>query len=308
MIPSPGDLRGFPAPPRGRTGWPWTEVPASPSAPASVDLPVITVITPSFNQAVFLEATLRSVLLQRYPRLEYWVMDGGSTDGSVEIIQRYSPWLSGWRSERDRGQGHAINEGFARATGSVVAWLNSDDRYLPGTLLDVARQVAAHPTAVAWIGACRSVDVRGREVHLNVPHGLELPSLADWMGSAWFAQPASFYDADAARRAGPMDEELQSSFDLDFFLRLARLGRLVGSATVWAEETRHPDAKTTANPGRSHAEMHLVQIRNGYESIALAQMTRELQEWSVLRRTTCWDRWKALVARALRGPRAGPSP
>ena len=92
------------------------------------DWPGITIVTPSFNQAAFVEATLRSVLLQGYPRLEYLVMDGGSTDGSVEIIRRYERWLAGWVSEKDDGQSHAINKGFARAAGEVVAWLNSDDR------------------------------------------------------------------------------------------------------------------------------------------------------------------------------------
>jgi glycosyltransferase involved in cell wall biosynthesis len=275
-------LSELPPPPPGRTGWPWTTETSPP--PESGDWPELTVVTPSFGQSAFLEATIRSVLLQAYPRLQYLVLDGGSIDGSVEIIARYAPWLSGWASERDRGQSDAINKGFSQATGRVVAWLNSDDRYLPGTLHSVARQVQAHPGAAAWIGACRSVDARGRALYLIEPRGLELPTLADWCGEAWFAQPASFYDRAAAGRAGPLDERLASSFDVDFFLRLARQGPFVGTREVWAEETIHPAAKTSARPGRSRAELHLVQFRNGYEQVALRQIERDVDELVAFRR------------------------
>ena len=279
----PPRLDELPAPPAGKRGWPWTVEPPAPSGIPG-DLPPITVVTPSFNQAEFIEATIRSVVLQGYPRLQYLVMDGGSADGAVEIIQRYAPWISAWVSERDRGQSHAINKGFAQATGEVVAWLNSDDRYLPGTLHAVARQVASHGAAAAWIGACRSVDPRGRVRYLIHPHGLELPTLADWVVSAWFAQPASFYRRAAAKRAGPLDESLQSAFDVDFFLRLAKEGPFVGTDDLWVEETIHPAAKTFAFPGRSYAELHLVQIRNGYEQVALQQMSREIDELTAFRR------------------------
>lgn len=106
-------LAELPAPPVGRSGWPWTEE-TPPSEPGA--WPRLTVVTPSFNQAHFLEATIRSVILQGYPDLEYIVMDGGSTDGSVEILRRYDPWISSWTSEPDRGQTHAINKGLLRAT------------------------------------------------------------------------------------------------------------------------------------------------------------------------------------------------
>ena len=125
-------LADLPPPPPGRTGWPWTVAsPAVPeTAPGGAPWPRITIVTPSFNQGQFLEETIRSVLLQGYPNLEYIIIDGGSNDNSIEIINRYKNWISYWISEKDRGQAHAINKGIDRSTGEVLAWLNSDDVYM----------------------------------------------------------------------------------------------------------------------------------------------------------------------------------
>ena len=120
-LPSP-TLNDLPPPPPGKVGWPWTEATPSLLAPArdGASLPRITIVTPSFNQARFIEETIRSVLLQDYPNLEYIITDGGSTDGSVEIIRTYARWLTDWVAEPDHGQSDAINKGFARATGDIV--------------------------------------------------------------------------------------------------------------------------------------------------------------------------------------------
>jgi glycosyltransferase involved in cell wall biosynthesis len=133
-------LADLPAPPPGKTGWPWTVETKQLSAVRSDGSlwPRISIVTPSYNQGQFIEETIRSVLLQGYPDLDYVVIDGGSSDESVDIIRKYQPWLSYWVSEKDRGQAHAINKGFARGTGSLGAYLNSDDTYLPGALHYVA--------------------------------------------------------------------------------------------------------------------------------------------------------------------------
>jgi glycosyltransferase involved in cell wall biosynthesis len=136
-VPAPpgGLLAELPKAPEGKTGWPWTV--ESPVRKLSGVVPKITVVTPSFGHAAFLEETIRSVLLQNYPNTEYVVMDGGSKDGTKEILEKYRPWLSAARSAPDRGQGNAINLGFSIGSGEIFGWLNSDDYYLPSALSHV---------------------------------------------------------------------------------------------------------------------------------------------------------------------------
>src|SRR4051812_45214192 len=134
------NLTKLPSPPSTRSGWPWE---ASHSSPPNLAVPPmayprISIVTPSCNQAAYLEETIRSVLLQGYPNLEYFVIDGGSTDGSIDIIRKYEAWITGWVSEADRGQSHAINKGFQRCTGDLITFQNSDDYYLPGAFEDAA--------------------------------------------------------------------------------------------------------------------------------------------------------------------------
>jgi len=130
-----------------------------------MDLPRVSIITPSYNQAQFLEQTICSVLGQNYPNLEYWVIDGGSTDGSAEIIQKYAGQLAGWVSEPDRGQAEGINKGLARATGEVVAWLNSDDLYYPDAIEAAVEALAANPQASFVFSDVESIDEAGKPFH-----------------------------------------------------------------------------------------------------------------------------------------------
>jgi glycosyltransferase involved in cell wall biosynthesis len=212
------------APPAGKTGWPWTEEsPQHPDAmPDGRPWPRISIVTPNLNLDQYLEETIRSVLLQGYPNLEYFVMDGGSTDRSVEIIERYSQWLTHWESERDRGQSHAINKGFARATGDLWAWVNSSDLYLPGALEAFVHLRARRPDAVVLMGACELVDIDGR-ARVQLPKVGSFFDILDPVRASsnpCVYQPAQMWSGERAREVGPVDETLDLAMDSDFVLRL----------------------------------------------------------------------------------------
>ena len=188
--------------------------------------PRISVVTPSFNQGPFLERTIRSVLDEHYPGLEYIVIDGGSTDGSVEIIKRYERHLAYWVSEPDAGQSNAINKGLNRATGTILTWLNSDDYYTPGALEIVATAAVAHPEAGAYVGAGDIVDASGAVIHHHVPSSvISLETMYQWIRGEFFMQPSCFFRDTAWRAVAPIDESIHIAFDLDLWMRMAKAGQ-----------------------------------------------------------------------------------
>ncbi len=176
-----------------KNGWPWTP-PSEPSSPEpSGGWPRITIVTPSYNQGPYLEETLRSVLLQRYPNLEYIVIDGGSKDESPALLEKYAPHLSYFQSKPDQGQSDALNQGFSRATGEICAYLNSDDLFYPNTLFHIANHF--RETNPYWLAS--TVDVgTGNSGGWNwIPH---ITTYADFVATQEFAQPGVFWKRDAA--------------------------------------------------------------------------------------------------------------
>ena len=212
-------LNELPPPPPGKTGWPWTEEsPQLPDTePDGLLWPRVSIVTPSYNQGQFLEETIRSVLLQGYPNLEYIIIDGGSTDGSVEIIRKYEPWLAYWVSEPDRGQARAINKGFERATGEILAWLNADDWYPSGTLEAVAQTALEHSQATLLYGDCEEIDADGHSVGIKRLTRFDLATL---LRGRNMAQPAVFWHCRVLEEVGGLDEQLHYALDFEFFLRI----------------------------------------------------------------------------------------
>lgn len=206
-------------------------------------LPKITVVTPSFNQAVFLEETLLSVLSQEYPLLEYIVMDGGSTDGSAEIIRKHADRLAHWQSGKDEGQSDAIHGGFLRATGDVLGWLNSDDTLRPGTLKRVGEYFAEHPEVDLVYGDMNLIDSEGRFLYTARPL-LDLGILV--YENPFVPQQTMFWRRPLYERVGGMDRTLRFAMDYDIAIRLllagARVKKLPG---VLANFRVHPSAKSS---------------------------------------------------------------
>lgn len=212
-------LAELPAPPPDRQGWPWTEAPPAPVTSGRA-WPRVTLVTPSFNQAAFLEETIRSVLLQGYPNLEYLVIDGGSTDGSVDILKKYAPWLHHWVSEPDRGQSHALAKGLARASGTWFNWINSDDYLQPGALAALV-DAAEAPGTEAVVVSGRTANLRGTQVFGD--YGMHLaPSWPDCLFHLRINQPGSLLRLSAVQQAGSVREDLHLVMDLDLWLRLLR--------------------------------------------------------------------------------------
>lgn len=214
--------------------------------------PRITVVTPSFNQAKFLERTIRSVLDQGYPNLEYIIVDGGSTDGSVDIIRRYADRLAWWVSETDHGQTDAINKGLRRATGDWVAWQNSDDIYYPGAFQDLATAAAKHPEAGLIIGDMMLIDEHDhplRDIRYVRPSYKAL--LAEGMV---LANQASFWRRGVHAEIGLMSEDLHFSFDFEWFLRLTRHVKAIHIDHIWGALRLHDETKTSLQAVHFQAE------------------------------------------------------
>lgn len=213
-------LSELPPPPPGKTGWPWTE--ESPQLPDTMPdgspWPRVSIVTPSYNQGQFIEETIRSVLLQGYPNLEYIIIDGGSTDNSVEIIRKYEPWLAYWVSEKDDGQCDAINKGWQQSTGGIAAWLNSDDAYRPNALAQVARAFGRHVEAVAVIGACAITDAELNVTACKLPKGFQAKELV--LGGAVPGQPSVFLKTRVIERIGGLDKTLHYVLDWEYWLRV----------------------------------------------------------------------------------------
>ncbi|MDB6174839.1 MAG: glycosyl transferase family 2 [Chthoniobacteraceae bacterium] len=245
------------------------------------NLPRITVVTPSFNQAQFLEATILGVLGQQYPNLEYIVMDGGSKDGSVEIIRRYESQIAYWVSERDGGQSAAINTAFARATGDILCWINSDDFFLPGALLKIGRLFAEQgKESMLVYGSCLFFQDQGRAAKVVRPEQHDRARLAL---TGYIIQPSAFWTRRLWELTGPLDQSLSYAFDWDWFNRAAALGTFIRSPEIFSAYRFHEAHKSGNGSEPRRDEIFSVARRHAAaEQIAAYQFT--MKHWETLRR------------------------
>lgn len=206
-------------------------------------MPLVSIVTPSFNQASYLEQTIQSVLDQDYADIEYLVIDGGSTDGSVDIIKKYASRLAYWVSEKDAGQADAINKGMARAKGEIVAWLNSDDYYLPGTVAAAVKAFDENPDVVLVYADMLAVDEHGKTFNTLCYRQL---TLEDLLSFQIIGQPAVFMRRDAFERVGGLDLDYHLLLDHHLWLRIACLGKILHVPQIWAAARYHAAAKNRA--------------------------------------------------------------
>lgn len=246
----------------------------------------ISIITPSYNQARFLPETLASVRAQDYPAIEHIVLDGGSTDGSVDILRR-APGII-WRSEPDRGQVDALNKGFAAATGEVLAWLNSDDLLYPDTVR-VAVAALERTGADLVYGNLEIIAADGH--FLKLSRGIPFDYRVLLYGINYIGQQTVFFRRRLLEKAGPLREEFDNGFDYEFWLRLARHGRFAYEPALRAKIRYHADAKSVAHAGRTHRDRD--QIRVEYWSQGGLPVFFQRPPWFTL--TNYWYRLKRQV-------------
>jgi glycosyltransferase involved in cell wall biosynthesis len=246
------------------------------------ELPRITVVTPSFNQGEFLEATLRSVLDQNYPNLEYLVLDGGSTDDSVEIIKRYAPRLTYWHSRKDKGQADAIATGFAMSSGEILCWLNSDDILLPGALQLVGTFFRDHPRVDVLYGNRLTIDRAG-----NVTGRHLWPWLltrAHWALGQPLAQECTFWRRAIYEQVGGLDRSRFFIMDYDLFFRMWRAGRFRKTSAFLGALRQHEETKNARHVDVWRRELAEAKARYGLRDpgwlgIRVLNRVDGLQRW-----------------------------
>lgn len=248
---SPATLLGLPPVSSEKDGWPWTQQTSQlpPTMSDGSPWPRISIVTPSYNQAGFLEETIRSVLLQGYPNLEYIIMDGGSTDGSIEIIRKYEKWLAYWVSEPDEGQAQAINKGFQKCTGDALGWLNSDDFLLPGAVQLLAGAYRHNPQAIL-LGDVIHFSDTGEFATISPQKAITFQNMVNvwklYTSAAGWGQQGTYIPRELYEQVGGLDESLRYVFDREWMCRLTQSAPVHYLGVPIATFRKHQTSKTVA--------------------------------------------------------------
>ncbi len=224
--------------------------------------PLVTIVTPSFNQGKYIERTILSVLGQSYANVEYWVMDGGSTDETVSILEKYEDRIAGWVSEKDKGQTDAINKGFARANGEILAWINSDDVLKPNAVAEAVDYLMAHPEVGLVYGDATFIDANDEVIGKFPAAQTDAKKLRQ--GYVHVPQQSAYWRAELWREVGPLDDSIYFAMDYDLWCRLAEVSEVKYlPGRDWGAFRLHMDAKTIAEDDRCWRDMMTIHYRDG---------------------------------------------
>jgi glycosyltransferase involved in cell wall biosynthesis len=313
----------LPPPPAGKTGWPWTEAsqPLPDRMPDGSEWPRISIVMPNYNYERYLETTIRSVLLQGYPNIEFIVEDGASKDGSVALIRRYERHLASWASEPDDGQPSAINRGLRRSTGTILAYINSDDYYLPNAFGVVAKAFHEQPEVDFIHGICRIVDENEGTTGEHLGSITRVDEVLDiwnvWWKKRYFIQPETFWRRRIWETVGDFRTDLYFVFDYEYWCRILLAGAIVRPVNAEiacfrnqpAQKTRHFKSLVDEQLGiiekwlwdskipLPRAKRRVMQAQWTYDALFLKEAVQSVQLGEPR-----WKRWFRLLALSLRRP------
>ncbi|MDD4553857.1 MAG: glycosyltransferase family 2 protein [Bacteroidales bacterium] len=274
-------IEELPPPPVGKTGWPWTVGSGANKIDQRADtLPLVTIVTPSYNQGIFIEETIRSVLLQGYEKIDYIIIDGGSNDCTLEIIKKYEPWLSFWVSEKDKGQCHAVNKGWEKAREGIWAFLNSDDTYLPDAIHKAVDNLINNPEYSLAFASVSHTDVNSN--HLYYYRGIPLKKgyrrMFFWRG--WHIPQASvFFNSSLVKKYGGLNESFHLALDYEWFIRVSKVEKFYCVDDIWATARIHENAKTGDWETNKHRFFIENRRANRLNSNYIQYVLLLMQEW-----------------------------
>jgi glycosyltransferase involved in cell wall biosynthesis len=252
-------INDLPPAPLGKTGWPWTvqSDPLPELMPDGSEWPRISIVTPSFNQGQFIEETIRSVLLQNYPNLEYIIIDGGSTDNTIDVIKKYHSCITYWVSEKDRGQANAINKGLAKCSGEIFNWINSDDYLAKNCLSTVSRGIKGFDAFAGGV-----LNTENERSWLVQSHGLSPKDLILGSPKTIFHQPGVWLKTKNISQCGGIEETLNFCFDWDLIIRYLTDFSTVNYTPETLSNFRfHKESKTTRFCDLYGLERHVILMK-----------------------------------------------